>query len=55
VHDVQLGVGSLGQLHGPQSGQLGLFGAVGSQQDLVGKMLIAALSSPVGAPLRYLC
>src|SRR5918997_345538 len=31
VHQVQLGVGPFGQVHGPQGGQFGLFGAVGSE------------------------
>src|SRR5829696_4785802 len=33
VNHVQLGVGCIGQVHGPQGGQLGFFGAVGSEQD----------------------
>src|SRR5215210_5965613 len=33
VHHVQLGVGRIGQVHGPKGGQFGFFGAVGSEQD----------------------
>src|SRR5215208_3835727 len=33
VHHVQLGVGRIGQLYGPQDGQFSFFGAVGSEQD----------------------